>query len=71
MVLKYRIEILRVLQDKIYVVEKIFRPLKLDKTRTLIPVDSVAQCVGRRSRNPEVRVQIPLEPTNFSLVLAV
>ena len=43
--------------------------LKLDKTR--YPVDSIAQLVERRSRNPEMRVRIQLETTNFSLFSAV
>ena len=37
----------------------------------LIDEISIAQWAERRSRNPKVRVQIPLEPTNFSLVVAV
>ena len=36
-----------------------------------IPVGSIAQLVERRSRNPKMRVQIPLETTNFSLSFAV
>ena len=32
------------------------------------PVHSIAQWVERRSRYPKMRIQIPLEPTNFSLV---
>ena len=31
----------------------------------------IAQLVERRSRNPKMRVQIPLERTNFSLSFAV
>ena len=36
-----------------------------------IPVGSIAQLVERRSRNPKMRVQMPLEATNFSLFSAV
>ena len=36
-----------------------------------ISVDSIAQMVERRSRNPNMRVRIPLETTNFSLFSAV
>ena len=36
-----------------------------------IPVDSIAQLVERRSRNPKMRVRIPHETTNFSLFSAV
>ena len=49
---------------------KIFRTLKLDKTRYQ-SVDSIAQLVERRSRNLKMRVRIPLETTNFSLFSAV
>jgi hypothetical protein len=33
-----------------------------------IPVDSIAQWIEQQSRYPKMQVQIPLEPTNFSLV---
>ena len=36
-----------------------------------IPVDSIAQLVERRSRNPKMRVQIPLETKCFLLCSAV
>ena len=36
-----------------------------------IPVGSTAQLLERRSRNPKMRAQIPLETTNFSLSFAV
>ena len=36
-----------------------------------IPVGSIAQLVEWRFRNPKMRVQIPLETTNFSLSFAV
>ena len=36
-----------------------------------IAVGSIAQLVERQSRNPKMRVQIPLETTNFSLSFAV
>ena len=35
-----------------------------------MPVSSIAQLVERRSRNPKMRVQIPLEAKNFSLSFA-
>ena len=35
------------------------------------PGGSIAQLVERRFRNPKMRVQIPLESTNFSLSFAV
>ena len=43
----------------------------LNWMRLPILVDSIAQLVERRSRNPKMRVQIPLETTNISLVSAV
>ena len=67
----YRTETLRVPQD-VKVVAKIFRTLKLDKTRHQFPLTRKFQGVERRSCNPvKVRVQISLEPTNFSFALAV
>ena len=42
-----------------------------ESSKSINPVGSVAQLVERQSRNPKMRVHIPLETTNFLLFSAV
>ena len=58
------VETLHIFSDiERYVVKKISRTLKLNKTSILFPVDSIALLAEQRSCNPEMRVRIPLKST--------